>query len=83
MFTVLPRKAPFEPSFYDGLAVVLGRPMVQDLFTFSTLLFVLVRDLLLLSFIGAPQMDILQALNLSRKIKYKDIISCKIKFERM
>ena len=71
MFTVLASKAPVEPSFHDGVAVVLGRPVVQKLFTCSTLLTVLIRNVLLLCFIDTSQVNILQALDLPRKKQNK------------
>lgn len=64
-------KAPVEPSFHDGVAVVLGGPMVQELFHCSTLLSVLFRNVPLLHLIGASQVNILQALDLPGKNKNK------------
>ena len=67
IFTILPSKASVESSFHDGVTVLLGRPMVQKLFTCSPGLSVLTRNLPLLYFIGTSQMNILQALNLVNK----------------
>lgn len=67
IFTILPSKAPVEASFHDGVAIVPCRPVVQKLFTRSTLLSVLIADVLLLHFIGATEMNVLHALDLSRK----------------
>lgn len=67
IITILPSKPPVEPSFHDGVTVVLGRPMVKKFFTCSPDLSVLIRNVLLLHFIGSSQMNILQAFNLPRK----------------
>lgn len=65
-FTILPSETPVEAIFHDQFAIALCRPMVQQLFTSTTLLAVLISNAFLLHFIGTSEMDILHTLNLSR-----------------
>lgn len=65
--TILPCKAPVEPSCNDGLAVFLGRPVVEQLLACIPPLLVLIRNLFVFHFIATAEMYILQTLNLPRE----------------
>lgn len=78
---ILSSETPVEPSFHDGVTVLLGRPMVEKLFTCSTLLYVLIRNVLLLHFIGASKTNILQALDLHYSLgdsSFEGLLHCPV-----
>lgn len=67
IITILPSIAPVEAIFHDGVTVVLGRPVVQELFTCSTIQYVLISNELPLRFVGTTQVNILQTLDLTKQ----------------
>lgn len=81
-FTILPSETPVEAIFHDQFAIALCRPMVQQLFTSTTLLSILISNAFLLHFIGTSEMDILHTLNLSRnKVTKKECTASNVCFK--
>ena len=62
--TILSSKAPVEARLHDGLAVLVGGAVIEQLLAYSCPSLLVIRETLPLHFIGTSEMHVLQSLDL-------------------